>query len=203
MTYHSNIRDPNVAPTPELVLHALVRSPTQNFEDPENRNLETLLRLNGIRIGGEEWKGVRDWLFTPIPLDAVIRHTGAPPEAAGGILRGGPFDERHWRAFGFRRDELEKFYPYLWMPFTWRDVVDIEARGLADGKDRFKLWNWAGFGEPVAGGAKKYVDLARWLQKPIPVCRTSSTFRSAKRLTRKSRQSTAMTKSTRKSWKRG
>jgi len=168
MNYDSNLRDPNVAPTPDLILHALVRSPSQDFEDPENRRLETLLRLNGIRIGGNEWKEVRDWLFTPIPLDAVIRHTGAPPEAARGILGGGPFGERHWRAFGFRRDELEKFYPYLWMPFTWRDVVDIETRGLADGVDRFKLWDWAGFGMPVAGGAKKYVDLARWLQKPIP-----------------------------------
>jgi len=168
MTYDSNLRNPNVAPTPELILHALVRSPTQDFEDPENRRLETLLRLNGIRIGGNEWKEVRDWLFTPIPLDAVIRHTGAPPEAAGGILRGGPFDERHWRAFGFRRDELAKFYPYLWMPFTWRDIVDIEARGLVSGLDGFRLWDWAGFGAPVAGGAKKYVDLARWLQKPIP-----------------------------------
>jgi hypothetical protein len=168
MTYDSNLRNPNVAPTPELILHALVRSPTQDFEDPENRRLETLLRLNGIRIGGEEWKGVRDWLFTPIPLDAVIRHTGAPREAFGAFFRGGPFDERHWRAFGFRRDEIEKFYPYLWMPFTWRDVVDIELRGLADGNDRFQLWDWAGFGKPVAGGAKKYVDMARWLQKPIP-----------------------------------
>jgi len=168
MTYDSNLRNPNVAPTPELILHALVRSPTQDFEDPENRRLETLLRLNGIRIGGNEWKEVRDWLFTPIPLDAVIRHTGAPREAFGAFFRGGPFDQRHWRAFGFRRDELEKFYPYLWMPFTWRDVVDIELRGLADGNDRFQLWDWAGFGKPVAGGAKKYVDLARWLQKPIP-----------------------------------
>jgi hypothetical protein len=168
MTYDSNLRNPNVAPTPELILHALVRSPTQDFEDPENRRLETLLRLNGIRIGGNEWKEVRDWLFTPIPLDAVIRHTGAPREAFGAFFRGGPFDERHWRAFGFRRDEIEKFYPYLWMPFTWRDVVDIELRGLADGNDRFQLWDWAGFGKPVAGGAKKYVDMARWLQKPIP-----------------------------------
>jgi len=168
MTYDSNLRNPNVAPTPELILHALVRSPTQDFEDPENRRLETLLRLNGIRIGGNEWKEVRDWLFTPIPLDAVIRHTGAPREAFGAFFRGGPFDERHWRAFGFRRDEIEKFYPYLWMPFTWRDIVDIELRGLADGNDRFQLWDWAGFGKPVAGGAKKYVDMARWLQKPIP-----------------------------------
>jgi hypothetical protein len=168
MSYDSNLRDPNVAPTPDLVLHALVRSPSQDFEDPENRRLETLLRLNGIRIGGAEWREVRDWLFTPIPLDAVIRHTGAPPEAAGAVLGAAPFDERHWRAFGFRRDELAKFYPYLWMPFTWRDIVDIEARGLVSGLDGFRLWDWAGFGAPVAGGAKKYVDLARWLQKPIP-----------------------------------
>jgi hypothetical protein len=168
MAYDSNIRNPNVVPTPDLVLHALIRSPSQDFEDQENWKLVNLLRANGIRIGGNEWKEVRDWLFTPIPLDAVIRHTGPPPDAAGALVGAHAFSERHWRAFGFRFEELAKFYPYLWMPFTWRDVVEIETRGLATGLDRSNLWAWAGFGLPVGGAEKKYVEIARWLQKPIP-----------------------------------
>jgi len=168
MAYASNARDPNVAPTPDLILHALIRSPSQDFEDQENWKLVNLLRLNGIRIGGAEWKEVRDWLFTPIPLDAVIRHTGPPPELGPGPAGLNPFSERHWRAFGFRFEELAKFYPYLWMPFTWRDIVDIESRGLVSGLDRANLWSWAGFGMPLPGAEKKYVDIARWLQKPIP-----------------------------------
>jgi hypothetical protein len=168
MTYKSNVQNPNVVPTPDLALYAMVRSSTQDFDNEENRRLEGILRTNGIQIGSREWKEVRDWLFTPMPLDVVIRHTGPPQEPEPGRPVRFPFNERYWRAFGYRNDELMKFYPYLWMPFTWRDVADIEARGLASGADRFNLWAWAGFGTPVQAGAMKYVDLARWLQKPIP-----------------------------------
>jgi len=168
MTYDSNLRNPNVVPTPDLALYAMVRSSTQDFDNEENRKLEGILRTNGIQIGSREWKEVRDWFFTPIPLDAVIRHTGPPQEPGPGRPVRFPFGERYWRAFGYRNDDLMRFYPYLWMPFTWRDVADIEARGLASGADRFNLWAWAGFGTPVQAGAMKYVDLARWLQKPIP-----------------------------------
>jgi hypothetical protein len=168
MTYDSNIRNPNVVPTPELILYALVRSPWQDFDDRKNEKLANLLKVNGIRISSPEWKEVRDWLFTPIPLDAVIRQTGPPPEIVPGRAGLNPLNERHWRAFGFHYDDLVRFYPYLWMPFTWRDVVDIEARGIADIHDMEKLWAWAGFGIPVVGQSKKYANLARWLQKPIP-----------------------------------
>jgi len=168
MAYQSNVRNPNVVPTPDLALYAMVRSSTQDFDNEENRKLEGILRTNGIQIGSREWKEVRDWLFTPMPLDVVIRHTGPPQEPEPGRPVRFPFGERYWRAFGYRNDDLMRFYPYLWMPFTWRDVADIEARGLASGVDRFNLWAWAGFGTPVQAGAMKYVDLARWLQKPIP-----------------------------------
>jgi len=123
MTYDSNIRNPNVVPTPELILYALVRSPWQDFDDRKNEKLVNLLKVNGIRISSPEWKEVRDWLFTPIPLDAVIRQTGPPPEIVPGRAGLNPLNERHWRAFGFHYDDLVRFYPYLWMPsFTCSDA---------------------------------------------------------------------------------
>lgn len=168
MAYDSNERYPNVVPTPDLLLHALIRSPSQDFEGRENWRLVNLLRMNGIRIGGEVWKEVRDWFFTPIPLDVVIRHTGPPPEGGQEFELNRELYERYWRVFGFRLDELSKFYPYFWMPFTWRDVVEIETRGLAPGLEQLYLWQWAGFRWPTEGTAKKYANIARWLQKPIP-----------------------------------